>query len=160
MLLYIVRHAPAGEPDEHNYPDDSLRPITDKGAKRFRRLVRLLAAEGLDPGRIATSPFLRCQQTAEILSAETPRNADLTVLDELAPGAELAPLLTWAQHHITEDVALVGHAPDVAHWTEQLLGAEVGSIEFSKGAIAAINIDIQSSSRGQLLWFVKPKLVN
>jgi phosphohistidine phosphatase len=159
MLLYIVRHAHAGEPDSEDYPDDNLRPLTDKGRKRFRKLVRRLVAEGLDPLRIATSPLLRCQQTAEILSAESPRNPDLTILDELSPGAELAPLLAWTQHHADEDVAWVGHAPDVAQWTEELLGAETGSIEFTKGAIAAIRMDVQTSPRGQLLWFVNPKLI-
>lgn len=160
MQLYIVRHAPAGERDEEKYPDDNLRPLTDKGRKRFRRLVKRLASEGLDPARIATSPLVRCQQTAEILSAESPRSPDLTILDELAPGAELAPLIAWTQHHAGEDVAWVGHAPDVSRWTEQLLGAELDTIDFAKGAIAAIRIDVQTSSRGQLLWLVKPKLVD
>ena len=42
MLLYIVRHAFAGQHGDPSYPDDSLRPLTKKGRKQFRRVVKKL----------------------------------------------------------------------------------------------------------------------
>ena len=33
MLLLLVRHADAGDRDPAQWPDDTLRPLTDKGRK-------------------------------------------------------------------------------------------------------------------------------
>jgi len=43
MRLYIVRHAFAGQHGDPNYPDDSLRPLTSQGRKKFKRLVEAIA---------------------------------------------------------------------------------------------------------------------
>ena len=40
MELFIIRHAWAAERDDAAFPDDSLRPLTDKGRKRFARWSR------------------------------------------------------------------------------------------------------------------------
>ena len=57
MLLYIVRHAPAGQHGDPRYPNDSLRPLTRKGERRFSRLVKRLAEHGLAPTLVVTSPL-------------------------------------------------------------------------------------------------------
>ena len=46
MLLYIVRHAWAEERGA-KFPDDDLRPLTDAGRKRFKKLVRKLVKRGV-----------------------------------------------------------------------------------------------------------------
>ncbi|HEY7678606.1 MAG TPA: hypothetical protein VIG69_16145 [Candidatus Methylomirabilis sp.] len=40
MDLYLVRHAFAGKRDPARWPDDTQRPITPEGARRFRQAAR------------------------------------------------------------------------------------------------------------------------
>ena len=47
MNLFIIRHAWAAERDDAAFPDDSLRPLTDEGRKRFARMVEALVPRGL-----------------------------------------------------------------------------------------------------------------
>lgn len=158
MLIYIVRHAWAGEPDETQYPDDSQRPLTEKGRRRFRRLVKRLVKRGFAPEHVATSPLLRCRQTAEVIVDLAPTDANLTVLEALAPEARLDELLSWTRGLGVHRVAWVGHAPDVGELTAALIGAPRGRIDFAKGAVAAVECDADGGS-GSLAWFATAEIL-
>lgn len=155
MILYIVRHAWAGQHGDPQYPDDSLRPLTEKGAKRFRRMAKRLVKRGFAPSVIATSPLVRCRQTAEILAERLADRTVLAELPELAPGATVDKLLPWTRQQLAEEVAWVGHAPDVGRMVAELIGSGDASVEFAKGAVAAIGFDVPAAPRqGRLLWLV------
>lgn len=153
MMLYIVRHAWAGQHGDPQYPDDSLRPLTKKGEKRFRRVAKRLAKRGLCPRYVATSPLVRCRQTADILMEYLDEDVQLTVLDALAPGAELPALLPWTQQQKSGDVAWVGHAPDVNRLLAALVGSGAAHAEMDKGAVAAVEFDgTLAPGAGRLRW--------
>jgi phosphohistidine phosphatase len=158
MLLYIVRHAYAGQNGDPRYPDDALRPLTKKGQKRFRRVIKKLAAQGLAPTLVATSPLLRCRQTADVICdrvCPAPRLAELPALE---PGGQLAALVAWSNEQGAEELAWVGHAPDVDRFGAALLGSRDGALQFAKGAVAAIHFDDEiAPGLGELRWFVTPK---
>ena len=63
VQLYLVRHAQAadGEPDE-------LRPLTAEGRRAARELGERLAAVGVRPDAVLTSPLLRARQTGAELA--------------------------------------------------------------------------------------------
>jgi 8-oxo-dGTP diphosphatase len=63
--VYLVRHADAGD-RESWAGEDELRPLSDKGWRQARELVRVLGEERFD--RISSSPYLRCVQTVEPLA--------------------------------------------------------------------------------------------
>ena len=44
---------------------------------------------------IATSPLVRCVETAELLAAGVPDKAEVVELDELRPGGDVDGLLRW-----------------------------------------------------------------
>ena len=69
MYLYIVRHAWAANRDDSRWPDDGMRPLTAEGRERFTRVVKRLVGGGLTPGIIASSPLVRCVETAQLLAA-------------------------------------------------------------------------------------------
>jgi phosphohistidine phosphatase len=158
MLLYIVRHAYAGQHGDPRYPDDALRPLTKKGQKRFRRVVKKLTAHGWAPTLVATSPLLRCRQTADEICARvcpTPRLAELPALE---PGSQLAPLVAWSNEQGAEEIAWVGHAPDVDRLAAALLDSRDGALRFAKGTVAAIQFDGEiAPGLGELRWFVTPQ---
>lgn len=160
MRLYLVRHAWAGQRDESKHPDDRLRPLTEKGKKRFRRQMELLVERGFDVVHVATSPLVRCRQTAEILAAQSPHRPDVTDMEALAPGAELAPLIAWTHQQSEGDVAWVAHAPDVNELAAALIGTGSASVDFAKGAVAAI--EFQGAARsglGTLRWLVTAEVL-
>lgn len=153
-MLYIVRHAWAEEPGEA-YPDDSLRPLTKAGRKRFRKFIKQLAKRGFNPRYVAASPLVRCRETAEIIAAETPNEPQITELDALAPDSSLEPLIAWTRLQTEGDVAWVGHAPDVGQLTASLIGEPRMGLHFAKGAIAAIEFDHEiAAGQGQLRWLI------
>ncbi|MEX0714202.1 MAG: histidine phosphatase family protein [Pirellulales bacterium] len=160
MRLYIVRHAWAVQRGDPEWTNDDLRPLTEKGRKRFRRFLALLVERGFEPAHLATSPLVRCRQTAELIQAIVPDRPEVVELEALAPGSRLGPLVEWSQQQDGIDLAWVGHAPDVGRLAAELIGDGSAAIDLAKGAIAAI--DFAGSPRpgdGTLVWLVAPKLL-
>jgi phosphohistidine phosphatase len=162
MDLYIIRHAWAGQYGDPQWPDDSLRPLTAEGRKRFARLVEKLAERDFGPRIVATSPLVRCRQTADLVAAGVPGKPPVVELAELEPGSDLDGLLEWtaaqAQQH--DRVAWVGHAPDVDRLAAALVGEGDSLIHFAKGAVAAIRFDEETAAgRGELRWLITAKLL-
>jgi phosphohistidine phosphatase len=162
MILYIVRHAWAAEPDESAWPDDADRPLTDDGSKRFASVVRKLADRGFRPQHVATSPLLRCRQTAQIIADGVKGHPPIVPLDALGPESNLEALLAWTNGEAgrAEEVAWVGHAPDVGLLTAALVGEGMAAIHFSKGAVAAIEFEGRArAAAGELRWLLTAKML-
>lgn len=160
MTIYIVRHAWAEDRDEALYPNDDLRPLTRKGQKRFRRMARRLAKRGFDVAHLATSPLVRCRQTADILAEYAPSEPLIVELDALRPSGQLDPLIEWTRQQEGRDVAWVGHAPDVDQLAAALIGPSQAAIEFDKGAMAAIEFDgPPAAGHGTLRWLAVAELL-
>lgn len=159
MIVYVVRHAWAEDHNAALYPDDDLRPLSAKGEKRFRRVVKRLVKRGFDPRRIATSPLLRCRQTADLIAKFAPHEPSPEALDDLKPGGRLEPLLAWTAECPEGDVAWVGHAPDVEELTASLIGGEA-ALHFAKGAVAAVEFTGRvAAGQGLLLWLATAELL-
>jgi phosphohistidine phosphatase len=161
MLIYIIRHAWAGQAGDTRYPDDTQRPLTDDGRKRFRKVVKHLAKCGVAPQRIATSPLLRCRQTAELLLEGLEATPSLSVLEALEPGASWSDVLPWLQHQTdVPELALVGHAPDVGMLVGSMIGGGEAMIDFAKGAVACVEFaDQVTTGGGSLRWMVTAKII-
>ena len=160
MLLLLIRHAIAAEPDAEKYPDDSLRPLLLKGRRIHRRVSRRLLKEGLAPDRVFSSPWKRAWQTARIVVEETgigkakrfPCQAlaqppDLSVL-----AAEVGP--------VSEDerIALVGHEPWMSSLASLLLAGSPGAVgvDFPKSGILGIQAALIDAGVGELMFFWRP----
>lgn len=158
MFIYIARHAWAYDFGDPRWPDDSLRELEPEGAERYMRVVEALAERGFAPEAIATSPYARCQQTAEIIAKQTSARPEITNLNALAPHSDLAALIEWSRQSGCDEICWVGHAPDVGIMTAALVGDAHANIRFAKGAIAAIRFDGQlDHSAGQLYWHATAK---
>jgi phosphohistidine phosphatase len=157
--LYIVRHAWAGEHGDPRYPDDSLRPLTDEGRKRFRRVAKALAERGVEPTVVATSPLVRCRQTADVLGEALAAAPEIVPRTELAPGGDIGALIEWTQTQ-EGDIAWVGHAPDVNNLLAHLIADDCVSVRFAKGAVAAIEFaDRIDLGAGELRWLVTARIL-
>ena len=112
--MYLVRHAEAvrGEPDE-------LRPLTAAGREAARSLAARLAAEGVRPDALLTSPLLRARETAKELGRAL--GCDPVADERLAPGAT-AEAVRAALAGRGSDIVVVGHQPDCGEIAAELSG--------------------------------------
>jgi phosphohistidine phosphatase len=161
MKLYIIRHGLAGEHGDPRYPDDRLRPLTDEGRKRFADTMKTLAGVGFEPQLVATSPLVRCWQTAEIVIDRVRGKPKLVELAALEPGSDLDALIQWTNGEQRDEVAWVGHAPDVSDLAAALVGARgETTIRFAKGAVACIDFEGEvARGAGELQWLVTAKVL-
>lgn len=127
----IVRHADAepGEPDE-------LRRLTPDGRRAARELGDRLAAEGLRPDAILTSPLLRARETGAELAKALGVAAEPD--DRLAPGAT-ADDVRAAVAGRGETVVLIGHQPDCGRITAELTGGPEPRFPAAGHAVVALD---------------------
>jgi phosphohistidine phosphatase len=130
VRLFIVRHAKAaaGEPDE-------LRPLTQDGRETARALGKQLAADGIRPDAIVTSPLLRARETADEIAK--------AVGGEAEPDERLAPGATPEDMHAAaagrgETVLVVGHQPDCGRAASALGGGP--EPPFPAGGMAVVQL--------------------
>ena len=162
MLLLLNRHAAAAERDPNQWPDDSLRPLTDKGRKVQSEVGRFLRKRDVAPQLVLTSPWLRARQTADIL-VEASRIAQPPVpCDPLADDPDLLSLTDHLGHQPPDAiVAMVGHSP----WMEELAGILLGGsgsslrIDFPKSGVMGIELDELAPGSGELRFFLRPKMI-
>ena len=160
MFLYIARHAWAGQRGDPRWPDDSLRELTPDGIERYTKVVKVLAARAFAPTRIATSPYARCRQTAEIIAKLVDGKPEIDQLEALEPGSDIEPLLEWTRDQGEADTCWVGHSPDVERLAADLIGDGASRIRFAKGAVAAISFESEiNSGAGELYWLTSAKLL-
>jgi phosphohistidine phosphatase len=130
VRLYLVRHAKAapGEPDE-------LRELTPAGEERAREVGMKLAADGVRPDVILTSPLVRARQTADELGRAlgTPVEVD----ERLAPGATAAGVREAVAGR-GEVVMTVGHQPDCGVIAAELTGGPPP--DFPAAGVVAIEL--------------------
>jgi phosphohistidine phosphatase SixA len=87
MKLYLVRHAIA-EDRTPDHEDDSMRPLTDKGRDKMRRIASGLKSLGVTPDLIVSSPYVRASQTASILAKELKYKEEIAYSDSLVSMGE------------------------------------------------------------------------
>lgn len=156
--LYIVRHAIAAERGSE-WPDDTKRPLTERGINRFKEVVKGLRRLDITVDEVFTSPLVRARQTAELLASGLEGKAPVKVLDALAPGHTAASVMTQlARVAKRRRVALVGHEPELGELAAYLIGAG-RALAFKKGGICRIDLGSLTSKRAaSLVWFLPPNV--
>jgi len=160
MFVYVGRHAWAHDRGDPRWPDDSLRELTPEGAERFMHVVKALAKRGFAPERIATSPYTRCRQTAEIIARYVDGAPAIDELEALEPGSDLDELVDWTNEQGGRDVCWVGHNPDLQLLAGALVSGDGGAnVRFAKGAVAAVRFDGHAAAvgYGELYWLATAK---
>ena len=156
----LVRHAPASPRDFSRWPDDRERPLRASGRKEFRQSALGLSTLLMDPGCIASSPFLRARETALLVSQALGPQWPVLFWDELVPDANVGDLFERARKlNRRGDTVLVGHEPLLSRLVGYCLtGTEVSVLKFSKGGAVSINFPEKvTPSGGQLEWALTRK---
>lgn len=161
MDLYIVRHAVAFDRDSERWPDDGERPLTPRGAKRFRLMARGVGRIVPHVDALLASPLVRAWQTAAILTEEAGW-PEAEVFRELEPGGTPSEVVRRLKGRAGADaLALVGHEPGLHELLGHLLlGREGGwNGEMKKGAIAKVVFESEArAGAGRLEWLLTVKI--
>ncbi|MGI9147570.1 MAG: SixA phosphatase family protein [Chloroflexota bacterium] len=162
MDLYLVRHAVAFDFDPSRWPDDSQRPLTPEGQKRFKRSARGLRALVPSVDVVLSSPWVRAWQTAEILESEAHWPSPLAC-EALASGRAPAEILQALEPSTSHGMsALGGHEPSLHELVSYLLAADMArvQIEMKKGGLARLKLsDGLRPGAARLQWLLAPKVL-
>jgi phosphohistidine phosphatase len=161
MDLYFFRHGIATERSESVH--DAERSLTLKGEQRTRQVAKRLKNLGVSFEAILTSPYLRAQQTADILTAvglgDRPQ-----LFPPLAPDGSFTKAKQWLQEwqpkQTNPSLVFVGHQPDLGAWAEELIWGEPAEhLQLKKAGVIGIHLASLTNSHpeNQLFLLTSPK---
>ncbi|WP_159567129.1 phosphohistidine phosphatase SixA [Budvicia diplopodorum] len=150
MKVLIMRH---GEASFHA-ESDADRNLTERGRVQTAQMAVWLRNKISHIDRILVSPYIRAQQTLNVIKHEFPlsESSEIAVLSELTPGGDSALtidyLMALAQEGI-DSVLIVSHLPLVGYLVADLCPGVYPPM-FSTSAVACVVIDAQGI--GTLEW--------
>lgn len=135
---------------------DSVRPLTSCGCDESRLMANWLKGQKVDIERVLVSPFLRAEQTLDVVGEcmNLPGNVD--VLPELTPCGDVGMVSAWLQTLANEGVAsvlVISHLPLVGYLVSELCPGETPPM-FTTSAIASVTLD--ESGKGIFNWQMSP----
>lgn len=157
MRLLVIRHAIAEDREAfaRTGADDSTRPLIDEGRRKMRGAAAGLRT--LVPGvdRLASSPFTRALQTAEIVAGAY-GGLSVETADVLRPESRPGSFLQWIQGHEAATVAVVGHEPHLGILTAWLVtGVAEPWLPLKKGGACLLEFERAPRAGGaRLAWLV------
>ena len=170
--LLILRHAKA-ERAKKDTPEDSDRPLTDRGRKDARAIGHIMIARGYLPDVVLCSPSKRTRETLELVESETGSGAKVEVPDKLylATARQILALVRGLPDDVRRPL-IIGHNPGLEECAISLiddasypkLGPRSESLKEKFPTAALAVVDFRSSkwkdlkpATGTLLDFITPK---
>ena len=159
MEVYLLRHGIAD--DDSPTGRDSDRQLTAEGRRKLKDVLKTIAAAGVSPDVIVSSPYLRALQTAEIAREILGYQDEVHRSDALVPESD--PQQVWQEirnsYKGTNSILLASHEPLMSRCAGFLLGYPDLLVDFKKGAIVRIDVEqFGVQPRGLLRWMLVPKL--
>ena len=112
MKIYLIRHSDAVEQGTPGYEDDRLRPLTEKGCNKTKKIASALKELGVKPDKIVSSPYIRAKQTAEILAKKLKYKQELDFSDMLVPMGNVENIIGEInEKYSVGELVIVGHEP-------------------------------------------------
>jgi phosphohistidine phosphatase len=156
--LYIFRHGIA----EISGPgqSDPARALTDEGRKKVAEVVKAAKRAGFQPSLIASSPYVRAVQTADVAVEELKYHGEVVQTEALVPHG--SPEGVWKELRDYRDesaILLAGHEPLLSGLVAYLLASPALRVEMKKAAMVRVDVDGYGlAPRGTLRWMITPKL--
>ena len=101
MQVFIMRHGDAAL----DAASDSVRPLTVCGCDESRQMATWLKGQKVDIERVLVSPYLRAEQTLEIVGECMNLPKDVDVMPELTPCGDVGMVSAYLQALANEGVA-------------------------------------------------------
>jgi phosphohistidine phosphatase len=151
MQVFIMRHGDAAL----DAASDSVRPLTVCGCDESRQMATWLKGQKVDIERVLVSPYLRAEQTLDIVGEcmNLPKHVD--VMPELTPCGDVGLVSAYLQALANEGVA-TALVVSTCRWWGTGLRAVSGETPpmFTTSAIACVTLD--ADGKGEYLWQKSP----
>ena len=161
MELLIVRHGPAGDAAEkaawkRSGRPDSERPLTKDGRRKTRAAANGLARVVEKIDLVATSPWKRAAQTAELLAEAFDKKA--IEWPELIPDRNFENLLERLKTLNASRVALVGHEPHLSRFVSWMMtGRDHSILRLKKSQALLLDLKTPAAGAAELVWSLPPR---
>jgi len=150
MKLYFTRHGDA----EAVAPSDELRPLSELGHKEVTQVMLGLKSMDISPTHIFASPRRRAQETAQIVANIL--GGSVTTKDEVNFQFNVNLLRDLIKDlPDSANVFFVGHNPSMSEVTQAVSGAYIA---MKTGSIACVSVYGSQVQRGELKWYITPKV--
>jgi phosphohistidine phosphatase len=149
MNIYIVRHTIAASlGNEYN------SAITEQGRMVFAKNLEFWSSVSPRLDLVISSPLPRALETAEMIHKHFELPFDVITERELEPGASTELVVALANSLNKNDIAFVGHLPDVAYHVSNLISISGANVVFLPGNVAKISFDGEARLRTGFLEFL------
>jgi phosphohistidine phosphatase len=160
MDLLVIRHGVAEDKEKfaRSGRDDALRPLTSEGRWKMETIAKGLRRAAPSIASIASSGFVRADQTAKIIAKEY-EGLRVQLLEAIQPGHKPAELLVWLKKQPEDDVvAIVGHEPHLSETVSYLLtGRSDNLVAVSKGGAIMLEFAARpKAGAATLRWALEP----
>ncbi|MEB4674912.1 phosphohistidine phosphatase SixA [Enterobacteriaceae bacterium G50] len=152
MQVFIMRHGDAAL----EAASDSARPLTGCGCDESRQMATWLKGQKVDIERVLVSPFLRAEQTLDMVGECMHLPEDVEVLPELTPCGDIGLVSAYLQALANEGVAsvlVISHLPLVGYLVSELCPGETPPM-FTTSAIACVTLE--ADGMGVFKWQMSP----
>lgn len=138
MIIYLIRHADA-EPAVPG-KNDAERSLSAKGKDILIQNIEIWKKFVPKISQIIASPYLRAEQTAEIIAHayKFPLNKIIKNV-KLAPGSKTESIIEFANESNVENIAFIGHQPDLSKHVINLTSNGNVNIGFPPGTLAGLS---------------------
>lgn len=167
MRIVLFRHGLAVDRDEAQKKkiDDAMRPLVEKGKIKSLKVAKLLKAYEPRFDLLVSSPLLRAQQTADVVSRVLTYGRYAESF-ELAPETPPHAFARWLQSEASQcsSVLVVGHEPQLSSFASWCLaGTDDSFIDLKKSGVICLNLESAEAvgpKCAELKWMIHPKLLD
>ncbi len=155
MNIYLIRHGEA-EPTSDNSPHEE-RALTNEGIIILRNSAQLWKnfIAGFDI--ILSSPLKRAKQTAEIIKDIFATKTEVVLELSLLNGGYINDLLNLAAALDLDNIAMVGHQPDISKHIGAIIGVDDIKARILPGTIVKVSFnDKPKVGKGKLEFLIPP----
>ena len=152
-MLYLFRHGRA----EAQATSDAARALTDEGRAQVQDVVARFQASELPLQRILCSPYLRAQQTAELL-ADAFAGVQVETFALLSPETSPRQLLQALAELDGTAIALVGHNPLLSNLLSLMVaGHTQPELDLGTANLAVVSGETVAAGCAELQTLLQPR---
>lgn len=151
MRLWVLRHGQA----EAHAASDAQRNLTEQGREEVLSMVHRLQQQV--PDVILASPYVRAQQTAQLVREQLQMRRAVVTVDWATPDDDPLALLDHLAERSESTILLVSHQPLVGQLLSLALhGHRQGYYPMPTAALACLDMALPAAGTAELLQLSNP----
>lgn len=151
MRLWVLRHGQA----EPHAATDARRQLTEEGRREAQMMARRLSDEPLDI--ILASPYVRAQQTAELVREQLQMRRAIVTVDWATPDDDPLAVLDHLAERSEARILLVSHQPLVGQLLSLAIdGHRQGHYPMPTAGLACLEMPLPAAGAAELCELTSP----